>query len=151
MIDGVRGGAAQLGHTAVARQPRGVAHQFAEAGVIGMLIVHKRRGKHDARPHAPQDAGELDGMGSADFEMGIAVEFDEFDRGAEQGRGASGFDVRLLGRAVAARFAARADDEMGGPAGARFVGDHAAAPELDVVRVGAEGQRAARAQLGRSV
>ena len=76
----------------------------------------------------------------------IAVEFDEFDRRAQERRRLFGLGGSLRRRAVGRRFAARTDDEVSLPAGPRFLRDDAAAAEFDVVGVRAKGQQRARVQ-----
>ena len=65
-------------------------------------------------------AGEFDGVSGADFQMRIAVEFDKFNRGAEQRRGFFRFGDSLLRRAMSAGFAARTNDKMRLASGAGF-------------------------------
>ena len=50
-------------------------------------------------------------MGRPDFEVGVSIEFDEFDRRAEESRLGRAFNYALLGLAMRCRFAAQ-DDEM---------------------------------------
>ncbi len=79
----VRWHTTQFLHAAVTGEPAGVAHQLSEPRMIGMLVFDQARRQHDAGPHAPNDAGQFDGVGGADFEMRIAVQFDKFNRCAE--------------------------------------------------------------------
>ena len=74
-------------------------------------------------------------------EVRVAAEIDELDGGAEDRSGFFSLLRAFGGRAVCAGFAARADDEMGGVAGLGFARDDAAATELDVVGVRAEGEK----------
>ncbi len=108
--------------------------------MIRMLILDEARGENDARPHPAQNAGQRDGMGRPDFEVGVSIELDELDRRAEERRGSPRFSDALLGLAVRRRFAARAHDEMRRTPGKRLLHDHPAATELDVIRMCAEGQ-----------
>ena len=62
--------------------------------MVRMLVLHEARGENDARPHPAQNAGQRDGMGRPDFEVGVAVEFEEFDRRAEERRGSPRFRRR---------------------------------------------------------
>ncbi len=85
-----------------------------------MLIFNQARRKHDAGADAPDDFRQFDGVRGADFQMRVAVEFEKFNRGAEQRGGFFCFGGALFGRAVATGFAARADDKMDRAAGAVF-------------------------------
>ena len=106
-----------------------------------MLVFHQARRQHDAGPDAPDDPRQFDGVSGADFQVRVAVEFEKFDRGAQQRGGFFGLGGALLRRAVAAGFAARADDKMRLASGPGFLRDHAAAAEFDVVGMRAEGQQ----------
>ena len=108
--------------------------------MIRMLVLGGARGENDARPHPAQNAGQRDGMGRPDFEVGVSIEFNEFDRRAEECRGSPRFSYALLGLAMRSRFAARAHDEMRRTPYKRLLRDHPAATELDVIWMCAEGQ-----------
>ncbi len=92
-------------------------------------------------------AGQLDRVSRPDFQMSVAIQFDELNRRAEERGGFFRFCDALVRRAVRAGFAARADDEMRRAAAARFPRDHAAAAELDVVRDARQRPGAARGQV----
>ena len=87
----------------------------------------------------------------ADFQMRIAVEFDEFNRRAQQRGGFFRLGHPLRRRAVGSGFAARTNDKVRRATGAGFFGDDTAAPEFDVVGMRAKGQQRARLQDGISV
>src|SRR4051794_36464724 len=108
--------------------------------MIRMLVLGEARGENDARPHPAQNAGQRNGMGRPDFEMGVSIEFDEFDRRAEERCGSPRFSHALLGLAVRPRSAARAHDKMRRPPSKRLLRDPPAATELDVIWMCAEGQ-----------
>ena len=91
-------------------------------------------------PRAADQAGKLDGVGGAHFQMRVAVQLDEFKGSAEEGGGFFRLGRPLRGRAARAGFAARAEDKMGGPAGAGLAGDDAAAGKFDVVGMRAKGE-----------
>ena len=75
-------------------------------------------------------------------EVGVAVEFEELERRAEQRRGPLGLrQSARSGVPWRRRLAARADDQVRRPPGAGLQHDDAAAAELDVVGMGAEGQQ----------
>ncbi len=141
---------AQFLQSAIAGQPRGVAHQPAQSRVIGMLVFNDAGRQHDGRADAPDDFCQLDGVGGAHFQMRVAIEFKKFKSGAEQRGGFFGLGDALFGRAVTAGFAARADDKMCRAAGARFLRDDAATAEFDVVRMRAKSEQR-RAVQGSSV
>ena len=96
----------QLGEAAVAGEPGGVAHELAEPVVVGVLVLLETGRKNDAGPHAADDARQLEGVGGFHFEVSIAVELDEFNRGAEQLGGLFRLGGTLLRRAVGASLAA---------------------------------------------
>jgi hypothetical protein len=108
--------------------------------VIGVLVLLYGGREHDGWFDAPDDGGEFAGVGGTDFEMGVAVELDELNGGTENFCGVLGFFSAFGRRSIGASFAARANDEMDWASGLRFAGDDAAAAELDVVGVGAEGK-----------
>ena len=147
----MRRGIAQLLQAAVTREPGRVADQAAEAGMVRVLVLDEARRQHDGRPDPPEDARQLDRVGGADFQMGIAVEFEELERRTEQRGGPLGLERPLGGRAVRRRLAARADDQVRRPAGAGLPRDDAAAAEFDVVGVRAEGQQRRTLRQGGSV
>ena len=90
--------------------------------MIGMLVFDQTRREHDAGPHAPDDFCQFDGVSGANFQMRIAVQFDEFNRCAEQRGGFFCLGRALFGRAVRAGFAARTNDKMRFAAGTAFRG-----------------------------
>ena len=114
-----------------------------------MLILPERGGEDETRLHPADDRGELEGVGGLEFELGVAVERDELDRGAEQLGGAFRLGGALRGCAVGAGLAAGADDQVHVPAGAGFLRDDAADAELEVVWVRAEGEERFRGFHGR--
>ena len=63
----------KLLHAAVSGQTGGVANQSSEFGMIRMLVLDEARRKNDSRPRSADNAGELDRVRDADFEMGIAI------------------------------------------------------------------------------
>src|SRR3954447_23070132 len=107
--------------------------------MIRMLVLGGARGENDARPHPAQNAGQRNGMGRPDFEVGVSIEFDEFDRRAEERRSSPRFSHALLGLAVRTRFAARAPDKIRGTPNKHLLPDPPAATELDVIWMCAEG------------
>src|SRR6476660_7694943 len=108
--------------------------------MIRMLVLDDAWDKNYARPDPAQNPGQRDGMGRPDFEVGVSVELDELDSRAEKRCGFPRFYDALLRLAMRRRFAARAHDQMRRPPGKRFLHDHPAATELDVIRMCAEGQ-----------
>ena len=72
--------------------------------MIGMLVFDQARREHDAGPHAADDARQFDGVSGADFQMRVAVQFDEFNRCAQQRGGFFRLGDALLRRAVSARL-----------------------------------------------
>jgi hypothetical protein len=82
-----------------------VAHEAAEAGVIGVLIFHEAVGKHDSWAVATNERREGDRVRRGDFKVGIAGELDEFVRCAQQRRGLGRLGGAFCGGAVGARFA----------------------------------------------
>ena len=83
----------------------------------------------------------MNGVSNADLKADVAVEFDKLHRRAEQCRRFFRLGDPLRGRAMAGRFAARADNKVRRAAGADLPRDNAAAPELDVVGMRAKGQQ----------
>ncbi len=141
LADRMRREIAQFRQAAVAGEARGVAHECAESPMVGMLILLGGRREHESRTQAAKHGGEPDGVGGFDFEVGVAVELEEFDGGTEMFCGGLGF-LRALGRrAVGARLATRADHEVHGPAGTGLAHDDATAAKFDVVGMGAEGDK----------
>ena len=132
-VDGVGRKGLQFFEAAVAGEAGGVADELADAGVVGVLIEGGGWGEEDARAALANDAGEGDGVGGADFEVGVAIEVEEFERCAEERGGGLGFFGALIGGAVGGGLAVGADEEVCGAAGAGFLGDDGAAAELDVV------------------
>lgn len=140
LVDGVRGLVAEFGEATVAGEAGGVAHELAEAPVVGVLVGHEGGGEDEAGPVAAEETGEGEGVRGFHLEVGVAVEFEEFEGDAEEGGGALGFGGAFGGRAVGAGFAAGADDAVHGAAGAGLGGEDAAATEFQIVGVGAEGE-----------
>ena len=71
--------AAQFFQAAEASQPGGIADQFAQTPVIGMLIFNQTRGKHCAWTNASDNCRQLSCVSGAKFQMRITVKFDEFN------------------------------------------------------------------------
>ena len=116
--------------------------------MIGVLVLDEARGEDDARPHAAQHASQRDGVSRPDLEVGVSIELDEFDRGAEQRGGSLRFSDPLLGPAVRRRLAARAHDKVRRTPGASLERDHSAAAELDVIGMRPEGEHRRRIRRG---
>ena len=151
LADRVRGQGAQFLHAAVTGEPGGVPHQLSEPRMVGVLVFNQARREHDARPHAPENTGQFDGVSDTDFEMGVAVELDEFERRAEQRGGFFCFGGSLRGRAVGCGFAARADDKMRRAAGARLARDQRRRNRIRCRRDARQRPAAAPVQEGSSV
>ena len=103
--------------------------------MIRMLVLDQAGCEHDAGLHPAQDARQPDGVRGFDFEMGVAVQFDEFDRRAQQGCGLLRFGHTLRRRAVGTGFTAGTDDQVDRASKEAFLRDDPAAAELDVVGV----------------
>ncbi len=144
LVDGMGRLVAQLGESAIAGEAGGVAHETAEAGVVGVLIFDQGRREHQRRAMTAEQSREAQRVRGADLEAGVSVELDKFERGAEQRSGAFGLGDALGGSAVAAGLATRADDEVGRAAGACFEGDNGADSKLDVIGVGSENEERAQ-------
>jgi len=84
--------------------------------------------------------GGLKGVGGANFQMRIPVQFDKLNRRAKERGGFFCLGHALRRRAMSPGFAARANDKMRRATSAGFFRDDAAAPELDVVGMRAEDQ-----------
>ena len=106
--------------------------------MIGMLILNDAWSEDEARFEAPDNSGKLDRMSRPDFQMSITIQFDEFDCGAKKRRGFFGFSQAPVGRAVRTGFTQRANDKMHRTTELRFLRNHAAATEFDVVGMSAE-------------
>src|ERR1017187_5752786 len=107
--------------------------------MVRVLVFNQTWRKHDARSHAAKDASQFDGVSGADFEVGIAIEFDEFNRRAEERGGFFCLGHSWVGRAVSSGFAARANDKVRRASGASLPRNHPAAREFNVVGMCAEG------------
>ena len=111
----------QFFQTAISRQSGGVTHQSSQT---------PRDRDADFQPDsAPArvpgrtrriDSCQFDRMSGANFQMRIAVKFDEFNGCAQQPGGFFRFSDALFGRAVRSGFAARANDKMRFASGASF-------------------------------
>ena len=148
VLDRVRGQLAQLGDAAVPGDAGGVANEAAEPGVVGVLVLDRGGRQHDGRPQPPDHAGEPDRVGGLGFQAGVTVELDQLQRRAQNRRRVPALQGALLGGAMGGRLAARADDHVDRAAGADLQGDDAAAAELDVVGMGAEGHQGRRLSSG---
>ena len=137
---GVGGERLEFGQSTVASEARGVAHEAAEAGVIGVLIFHEAGGEHDSWAVAPNQRREGERVRRGDFKVGIAGELDEFVRRAQQRRGLGRLGGAFRGGAVGARFAARADDAVHGPTSRGGLSDNPAHAKFEIVGVGAKGE-----------
>ncbi len=133
--------AAQFFQAAEASQSGGIAHQFSQTPVIGMLIFNRTRGKHCAWTNAADNFRQFSRVSSAKLQMSIPVEFDEFNRCAQQLSGFFRFSYSLSGCAVSSSFTARTNDKMHLASGLRFAGDDAAAAKFNVVGVRAKSQQ----------
>ena len=87
-------------------------------------------------------------MGGLLLEVGIAVELDQLQATRRAPCAGPALLQSFLGRAVAGRLAARADDHVGRAPGAGLEGDDAAAAELDVVGMTTERQQGRRLRSG---
>ena len=72
--------------------------------MIGMLIFNDAGRQHHAGADAPDDSGQLEGVGGANFQMRVAIEFKKFKGGAQQRGGFFGLGDALFGRAVSCRL-----------------------------------------------
>jgi len=140
LADGVRRLVAKFGQAAVAGEPRGVAHELAEAPVVGVLVGHERGGEDDGGSVPAQETGERDRVRGLHLEVRVAVELEEFEGDAEERGGTLGLGGALGGGAVGAGFAAGADDAVRGAARAGLGGEDAAATEFQIVGMSAEGE-----------
>ena len=95
-------------------------------------------------------AGQADRVRGLLLEVGVAVELDELQRTRRAARAPAWHSSQsLLRRAVGGRLAARADDQVRPARPARVSQrDDAAAAELDVVGMRAEGQQRRRLRRG---
>ena len=109
--------------------------------MVGMLVFNQTWREHDTRTNTTNHFRQPDGVRGANFQMRVAVQFEKFDRGAEQRGGFFRFGSPLFWSSVRAGFAARTHDKMGLAAGQGFPRDDPAAAEFDVV-----GMRAKRQQ-----
>ena len=72
-VDGVRGMGFQFGDAAVSRQAGSVADHLAKFGVIGVLVGMRSGSEDDGGFVAAEDGCDFQGVGGAEFEMGIAA------------------------------------------------------------------------------
>ena len=133
--------AAQFFQAAEASQPGGIAHQFSQTPVIGMLIFDQTWGEHRAWTNAADNFRQFNGVSGAKFQMSITVQFDEFNRRTEQSGGFFRFSDSLFGRTISSSFAARANDKMRFASGMCFARNDAAAAKFNVVGMRAKGQQ----------
>ena len=138
----------ELRNAPVPGEPGRVAHDPAQAGMVGVLVLDKGRREHDPGAHPPDDGGERDRVRRLRVELGVAVELDELDRRPELPRGLPRLGGALRGGAVRRGLAAGADDQVGRPARPGLLRDDAAAAELDVVGMGAERQEGRKFRKG---
>ena len=139
--NGVRSEVSEFIQSSVTGEPGGVAHEFPQPPMIGVLILDEAGCEDKARLEAPDRTSQFDGVCGFDFEMGIAVEINELDGCTQQGRGFFRLGHPLIRRAMRSGLTAGADDEVNVPAIARFLRDDSAAGEFDVVRMRAEDQQ----------
>src|SRR5271157_583582 len=131
--------AAQFFQAAEASQPGGIAHQFSQPPVIGMLIFNQTRGEHCAWTNTADNSRQFSCVSGAKFQMSIAVKFDEFNRCTQQASGFFRFSYSFSGCAMRSGFAARTNDKMHFASGMRFARDDAAAAKFDVVGMRSKG------------
>ena len=131
---------AQFLDPAVTGEPAGIAHQLSESRMVRMLIFNQARREDNARPHAPNDACQFDGVSNTNFKVRIAVQFDKFKPGTQEHGGPVRLNHPLSRRAVGSSFAARANHELRCATSVGFFRNDTATPKLDVVRVCAKGQ-----------
>ena len=74
--------------------------------MVGMLIFHHARREHCTWTDTADNFRQFDGVGGADFQMRVTIEFDELNRRAKNFRRRFRLGRPLFGRAVRARFAA---------------------------------------------
>src|ERR1700693_1570031 len=125
--------AAELLQAAEASQPGGIAHQFSQTPVIGMLIFNQSRGQHCAWTNAANNFRQLMCVSDAKFQMSIPVKFDEFDRCPQQSGGFFRFSDSFFGGTMGSGFAARANDKMHFASRMCFARDYSAATKFNVV------------------
>jgi hypothetical protein len=106
--------------------------------MIRVLILYVAWREHSHRPRAANNVGQLNCMGGANFQMRVAVKFDELNRGTKQSRRFHRFSGALFGCAFAGRVAQRTDNTVSRASGANFLGNHSAAAKLDVIGMRAE-------------
>ena len=126
---------------AEASQPGCITHHFSQTPVIGMLIFNRTWGQHRAWTNTADNSRYLNGVSETEFQMGITVKFDEFNRCTQQASGFFRFSYSFSGCAMRSGFAARTNDKMHFASRMRFARDDAAAAKFNVVGMGAEGQQ----------
>jgi hypothetical protein len=107
------------------------------------LILLQRWREKESGLRSPDDSRELDGVGRANFQVSVAVEFGKFYCRAQQCCRFFSFCGAFGGCAIGTGFTARANYQVHGPAGMGFPGDDPSTTELDVV-----GMRAKDEQCG---
>ena len=65
--------------------------------MIGMLIFNDAGRQHDFRPEAPDDFGQLEGVGGAHLQMGVAIEFENSTVAPSSAAALSASETRCLG------------------------------------------------------
>jgi len=101
--------------------------------MVGVLVPDAAGREDDAWLIFADDCSQRDNVGGADLEMRVAVQFDELDSCAKDGRRLFRFSNALFRRPVRAGFATRTDDKMNGTTGLRLAGDDAATGKFNVI------------------
>ena len=113
-----------------------------------MLVLNEAWCQHRAGTNAPDNFRQLDGVGSADFQMRVAIKFEKFNRDTKDFCRTFGFGDSLRRCAIRAGFPLGTKDEMHCSPCLRFTRDDAAATEFNVVGMRAEGQQRREFSLG---
>jgi hypothetical protein len=137
------GARAELRHPPVAGEPGRVPDYPPETRMVRVLVLDEARREDDPGPILRMMAASLSAwaaLASSWASPSSSTNSSVAPRIAAAFRASA---ERTAGVPCGRGLAAGADDEVGGPPGARLGGDHAPAAELDVVGMRAEGQEGA--------
>jgi len=85
--------------------------QFADGGMVGVLIFAQVGCENDVGAVLSDFSGEGDGVGGAVFDVAVAAEVEEVDVGSDDFGGGAGFVGSLFGSSGAGGFAFGGDED----------------------------------------